>query len=57
MLRSKNSLATDQVFVAMFITSTLSVILFLVVSVIEKFTLPWYHSKQRAQEWEGMGIY
>lgn len=57
MLRSKNALATDQVFVAMFITSLLSVALFLVVSGIERLVLPWYHSKQRSRQWEGPGIY
>ena len=57
MLRSKNALATDQVFVAMFITSILSVALFVLVSRIEKAVLPWYYSQQRAGEWEGVGIY
>ena len=57
MLRSKNSLATDQVFVAMFITSILSVLLFVLVAAIERVVLPWYHSKQRAEEWDGLGIY
>ncbi len=57
MLRSKNALATDQVFAAMFITSLLSVALFLLVSGIERVALPWYHSRQRRQQWEGPGIY
>jgi len=57
MLRSKNALATDQVFVAMFITSILSVTLFMVVYGIERFVLPWYHSAQRAKQWDGLGIY
>jgi ABC-type nitrate/sulfonate/bicarbonate transport system permease component len=57
LLRSKNSLATDQVFAAMFITSLLSVGLFLVVRGIERVTLPWYFSSQRREQWEGQGIY
>jgi ABC-type nitrate/sulfonate/bicarbonate transport system permease component len=57
MLRSKNALATDQVFAAMFITSVLSVGLFVMVSLIEKAVLPWYHSTQRSNQWEGLGIY
>jgi ABC-type nitrate/sulfonate/bicarbonate transport system permease component len=57
MLRSKNALATDQVFVAMFITSLLSISLFMLVYVIERLALPWYHSKQRTEQWDGLGIY
>jgi ABC-type nitrate/sulfonate/bicarbonate transport system permease component len=57
LLRSKNSLATDQVFAAMFVTSLLSVGLFLLVRGIERMTLPWYHSSQRREQWEGSGIY
>jgi ABC-type nitrate/sulfonate/bicarbonate transport system permease component len=57
MLRSKNALATDQVFVAMFITSLLSITLFMLVYGIERLTLPWYHSPQRTEQWDGLGIY
>jgi ABC-type nitrate/sulfonate/bicarbonate transport system permease component len=57
MLRSKNALATDQVFAAMFITSALSVALFLLVSGIERAVLPWYHSRQRSRQWQEPGIY
>lgn len=57
LLRSKNSLATDQVFAAMFITSLLSVGLFLLVRAIERVALPWYYSSQRREQWEGQGIY
>jgi ABC-type nitrate/sulfonate/bicarbonate transport system permease component len=57
MLRSKNALATDQVFVAMFITSFLSIALFMLVYGIEQVTLPWYHSAQRKEQWEWQGIY
>ncbi len=57
MLRSKNSLATDQVFVAILITSALSIGLFLLVYLIERAVLPWYYSAQRAEQWEESGIY
>lgn len=57
MLRSKNALATDQVFVAMFITSLLSIALFMAVYGIERLALPWYHSRRRAEQWDGPGIY
>jgi ABC-type nitrate/sulfonate/bicarbonate transport system permease component len=57
MLRSKNALATDQVFVAMVITSLLSIGLFVLVYLIERAALPWYHSAQRAQQWDEVGIY
>jgi ABC-type nitrate/sulfonate/bicarbonate transport system permease component len=57
MLRSKNALATDQVFVAMIITSLLSVILFMLVYGIERLVLPWYYSRQRTEQWDGSGIY
>ncbi len=57
MLRSKNSLATDQVFVAMLITSLLSIGLFITVYIIERLVMPWYHSKQRKEQWDDTGIY
>ena len=57
MLRSKNALATDQVFVAMFITSLLSIGLFMLVRWIERTALPWYHSAGRKQQWDDQGIY
>lgn len=57
LLRSKNALATDQVFAAMFITSLLSVALFGLVYGIEHAALRWYHSQQRKEHWEGQGIY
>ena len=57
MLRSKNARATDQVFVAMFITSLLSIALFMLVYGIERLSLSWYYSKQRTEQWDGLGIY
>jgi ABC-type nitrate/sulfonate/bicarbonate transport system permease component len=57
MLRSKNALATDQVFVGMLVTTLLSIALFLIVYGIERLVLPWYHSKQRQEQWDDTGIY
>jgi len=57
LLRSKNALATDQVFAAMIITSLLSVALFVLVRGVERLALPWYYSSQRKEQWEGQGIY
>jgi ABC-type nitrate/sulfonate/bicarbonate transport system permease component len=57
MLRSKNALATDQVFVAIVITSAISIGLYALVYFIERAALPWYHSAQRSERWEGTGIY
>ncbi len=57
MLRSKNALATDQIFVAMLITSLLSIGLFVVVFVLERIALPWYYSAQRREQWSDQGIY
>jgi ABC-type nitrate/sulfonate/bicarbonate transport system permease component len=57
MLRSKNALATDQVFVGIVLTSMLSIALFLLVYVIERALLPWYYSSERIEQWEGSGIY
>ncbi len=57
MLKSKNALATDQVFVAMFITSLLSVVLFMAVYGIERVALPWYHSARRTEQWDGHRIF
>jgi ABC-type nitrate/sulfonate/bicarbonate transport system permease component len=57
MLRSKNALATDQVFVAIVITSIVSIGLFVLVYLVERAALPWYHSSQRVQQWDEPGIY
>ena len=53
MLRSKNALATDQVFVAMLVTTLLSVSLFGLVTIAERLALPWYHSTERRTPWTG----
>lgn len=57
LLRSKNALATDQVFAAIAATAVLSIGLYVLVYGIERAALPWYYSAQRAQHWEEAGIY
>lgn len=57
MLRSKNAIATDQVFAAMLITSLLSIGLFLIVTLIERLALPWYFAGARRDEWDEIGIF
>jgi ABC-type nitrate/sulfonate/bicarbonate transport system permease component len=57
MLRSKNALATEQVFVAIVITSAISIGLFTMIYFIERLALPWYYSAQRVERWEETGIY
>ncbi len=52
MLRSKNALATDQVFVAIVVTSIISIGLFVLVYMIERRALPWYHTQARDETWE-----
>lgn len=57
MLRSKNALATDQVFVAIAITTGLSIGLFFLIYLVERALLPWYYAARRAEQWEQAGIY
>lgn len=57
MLRSKNALATDQVFVAILITSAISIGLFALIYLLERAVLPWYYSAQRSEQWDDMGIF
>jgi ABC-type nitrate/sulfonate/bicarbonate transport system permease component len=57
MLRSKNALATDQVFVAIVVTSAISIGLFALVYWLERQALPWYFSSQRREQWDEAGIY
>lgn len=46
LLRSKNALATDQVFAAIFVTAALSIGLFAIVTIIERAALPWRRADQ-----------
>lgn len=57
MLRSKNALETDQVFIAMLITTLLSIGLFVLVYAVEHLALPWYYTARRREQWEEQGIY
>lgn len=57
LLRSKNALRTDQVFVAMVITTLLSIGLFAIVAIAERAVLPWYYTAQRSEQWDEAGIY
>lgn len=57
MLRSKNALATDQVFVAIVITTGISIGLFALIYFIERSVLPWHYSARQSEQWEETGIY
>ena len=52
MLRATNSFRTDWVFVSIAITAILSLLLFALVSIIERATLQWYYSAARQESWE-----
>jgi ABC-type nitrate/sulfonate/bicarbonate transport system permease component len=52
MLRASNSFRTDWVFAAIAISSSLSILLFLAVALIERLALPWYYTSTRAERWE-----
>ena len=49
MQRATNSFAIAQVFAAIVVTAVLSLLLFGLVSVIERIALPWYHGAARVQ--------
>jgi len=52
MLRATNSFRTDWVFVSIGITALLSVLLFSLVGLVERWALPWYTAAGRDQRWE-----
>jgi len=56
MLRSKNALKTDQVFVGVLVTTLISIGLFVLVSLVERLSLPWRY-RARHEEWIERGIY
>jgi len=56
MLRAANSFRTDWVFVAIAVSSLLSILLFLAVAVVERVALPWYYTASRKERWEQAGI-
>jgi ABC-type nitrate/sulfonate/bicarbonate transport system permease component len=57
MLRSKNALATDQVFVGIVVTSIISIGLFAAIFLIERMALPWYFAARGTQHWNEEGIF
>lgn len=57
LLRSKNALATDQVFAAIAVTAIVSIGLYVLALWVERLALPWYFSAQRRQQWDESGIY
>ncbi|HIQ05907.1 MAG TPA: ABC transporter permease [Anaerolineae bacterium] len=54
MLRSSNAFRTAQLFAAIVVTSLLSIALFLLVSGLEHWLLPWYYTAQREEQWESL---
>ncbi len=54
MLRSSNSFRTDWVFVAIALSSLLSIALFSAVALCERAALPWYYTTARQERWEGL---
>lgn len=52
MLRASNSFRTDWVFAAIATVSLLSLLLFLIVTILERMALPWYYSSAREEQWE-----
>ena len=56
MLRSKNALQTDQVFLAMLITTSMSIVLFGIVAIVERLLIPWNRADEHEQ-WMESGIY
>ncbi len=57
MLRSKNALKTDQVFVGMIITTAISIGLFVIVALVERFALAWKFRGRPREQWLEHGIY
>ena len=52
MLRSTSSFRTDWVFASIAITAVLSVLMFGLVSTIERLSLRWYYTTMREERWE-----
>jgi ABC-type nitrate/sulfonate/bicarbonate transport system permease component len=47
MIRSKPQFLTERIFAAIVILSAMGVALFVLVGVVEKLTIPWWHNEQR----------
>lgn len=54
MIRSANAFRTAQLFTAIVVASLLSIALFLLVSGLERASLPWYYSAKREEQWESL---
>jgi ABC-type nitrate/sulfonate/bicarbonate transport system permease component len=52
MLRATNSFRTDWVFVSIAVTAVLSLLLFGLVTLVERTMLNWYYTSRRTEEWE-----
>jgi len=57
MLRSKNALKTDQVFLGMIITTAISIGLFVIVALAERLALSWRFRGRQPEQWLEHGIY
>lgn len=57
MLRSKNALKTDQVFVGMIVTTAISIGLFVIVALVERLALAWRFRGRLPEQWLEHGIY
>jgi ABC-type nitrate/sulfonate/bicarbonate transport system permease component len=55
MVRSKPQFLTERVFAAIVILSAMGVALFVLVGVIEKLTIPWWHNEQRQRSLQQEG--
>lgn len=54
MIRSANAFRTAQLFAAIVVTSLLSIMLFLLVSGLERVAMPWFYSAKREEQWESL---
>lgn len=57
MLRSKNALKTDQVFVGVVITTIISIGMFALVALVERVALSWRFRGRNGEQWAEKGIY
>jgi NitT/TauT family transport system permease protein len=57
MLRSKNALKTDQVFVGMIVTTAISIGMFAIVAIIERLAIAWKYRGGPREQWLERGIY
>jgi ABC-type nitrate/sulfonate/bicarbonate transport system permease component len=55
MIRSKPQFLTERVFAAIVILSAMGIALFVLVGVVEKLTIPWWHNEQRQRSLQQEG--